>query len=101
MLFVFIYVYYCPTRFPYRMIVLITRNTISSTSGAGTAYHAEASKFDPGFYWCSCRSIFSFLCRILFIIVSLFVSFLRVIVSSVFLWFTAFDYPCCIFNFFL
>ena len=39
MLFVFIYVYWCPTRFPYQMMfVLLNSNSTGANSGAGTAY---------------------------------------------------------------
>ena len=36
--------------------------TIHTTIGAGTAYHSGTPKFTPGYQWCSCCSIFSFLC---------------------------------------
>ena len=37
--FVFIYVYWCPTRFPYQMMfVLLNSNSTGANSGAGTAY---------------------------------------------------------------
>ena len=43
-------------------------NTTGATSGAGTAHLSGAPEFTPGFLWCSCYSIFSFLCRVLQII---------------------------------
>ena len=37
--------------------------TKGATCGTGTAYPSEAHEFTPGFYWGSCYSIFSFICR--------------------------------------
>ena len=37
-------------------------NTTGVTSGAGTAYPTGAPEFTPGFQWCSCYSIFGFIC---------------------------------------
>ena len=46
MLFVFIYLYFCPTRFPFQMIFLqFNSNTTDATSGAGTAKPSGATEF--------------------------------------------------------
>ena len=46
MLFVILYVYGCPPRFPYHiMLVLLNSNTTGTTSGAGTTYSHRASEF--------------------------------------------------------
>ena len=48
MLFVYIYKYCHPTRFPYHMMfVTFTCNTTGISNGAGTAYHSGASEFTP------------------------------------------------------
>jgi len=63
MLFVFIYVYWCPTRFPHHMMfVSFNNNTTGATSGAGTAYHSGAPGFTPRFLWGLCCSIHSYIC---------------------------------------
>ena len=75
-LFVFIYVYLCPTRFPYHiMYVSVNSNTMGFTSGAGTDDHSGPPEFIPSFQWGSCCSIFSFMCsvlRSLFVLLSFF-----------------------------
>ena len=38
--------------------------SVSSTSGTGTAYPSGAPGIIPGFLWCSCYSIFSFMCNV-------------------------------------
>jgi len=46
MLFVFIYTYWCPTRFPYQIIfIFLDSNTTGVTSGAGTDYPSGVSEF--------------------------------------------------------
>ena len=66
MLFVFIYVYWCPTRFIYQMLfVSFNSNTTVVTRGAGTADPSGAPEFTPSFWWGSCCSIFYFLCNVL------------------------------------
>jgi hypothetical protein len=46
MLFVFIYAYWCPTRFPYQIIFnVLNSNTTGVTSGEGTDYPSGASVF--------------------------------------------------------
>ena len=76
------------------------RITTGATCGAGTVYPYRAPEFTPCFEWGSCCSIFSFLCSVLYIIVRHFVVFLLIIVLSVFLQFTASDYPFDIFKLF-
>ena len=50
MLFVFIYVYWCPTRFLYQMMfVTFNSNTTGVTCGAGTAYPSGTPEFTPDF----------------------------------------------------
>ena len=50
MLFVFIYVYWCPTRFLYQMMfVTFNSNTTGVTCGAGTAYPSGTPEFTPEF----------------------------------------------------
>jgi hypothetical protein len=50
MLFVFIYVYWCPTQFPYQMMFVSSNgNTTVLTCGAGTAYHSGAPEFNTIF----------------------------------------------------
>ena len=56
----FIYVYWCPTRFPCQMrFEPFDSNTTSVTGGAGTANLSRTSLFNPGLWWGSCCSIFS------------------------------------------
>jgi len=64
LLFVFIYVYWCPTIFRYHMMSeSFNSNMTGTTSGEGTAH---PSKVYPQFLWgSSCCSVFSFLGRIL------------------------------------
>lgn len=70
MLFVFNYVYQCPTRFPYHMMfVLYNNNTIGITGRAGSANRSRAHEFIPHFYRCFSCSMFSFLCSVLQIII--------------------------------
>ena len=93
MLFVSIYVYWCPTRFPYNIILM------SFTSEAGTAYHtgspelipvfsgihvAQSLDFCVGFFCDNCWSFCAFS-----------------VVLHVLLQFTASDFPCGIFKLFL
>ena len=49
-------------------------NKTGTTSGTGTAYHFGAPEFIPGFgfKWGSCCSIFSFLCSVLLVLLSVF-----------------------------
>ena len=66
MLYIFIYVHQCPTRFQYQ----ITCTFVSFKSN--TIILAEnLSSFTPGFHWGSCCSIFSFLCNVLQMVVCL------------------------------
>jgi hypothetical protein len=52
MLFVFIYAYWCSTRFPYQMmLVSFNINMMVVTYGAGTAGPSGAPAFTPGFVW--------------------------------------------------
>ena len=58
MLFVFIYAYWCSTRFPYQMmLVSFIINTMVVTYGAGTVGLSGAPAFTPGFVWGWCCSI--------------------------------------------
>ena len=90
MLFVFIYVYWCPIRSPYHMILVsFNCNTTGVECGAVTANPSGVPEFTLDFQWGVCYSIFSFLhrfCR------AFFVPFPLVTVLS-FLPFTASDYP--------
>ena len=50
-------------------------NTTGATSGAGTVYPSGAPEFTTDFKWCSCYSIFRFMCmfcRSLFVLLPLF-----------------------------
>ena len=47
MLFVFIYAYWCQTRFPYQTYVLFTIVTIGVTRGTGTAYRPKHIRLPP------------------------------------------------------
>jgi len=63
--FICIYVYWCPTPFPYHiMFVSFNSNTTGATSGARTTYPYVASDF----YWGSCCLISCFLCGILYFV---------------------------------
>ena len=64
-----------------------------ATIGAGTAYPSGAHEFTPGFQWCSCYLIVSFMCNVLQIVVCPFIFFLLAIVLSVLPRFTDSDYP--------
>ena len=66
---------------------------INATCGAGTAYPSGAPTFTTGFELCSCCSIFSFLCSVLWIVVCPSVLFLVAIVLSGLLRFPDSDYP--------
>ena len=85
MLFVFIDVYWCPTRFPYQiMFVSFNSNTTGVTSGAGTANPSGAPEFISGFREVHvARSLVFYVmfCR------SVLVLFLLAIVLSVILWY--------------
>jgi len=97
MLFEFIYVHWCPTRFPYQMMFIsFNSNTTGGTCGAGTTNPFGAHEFTPTL---RC-SIFSLLCKVLSITACLFDHFQMAIVFSVLLQFTAIDNPFGIFNFF-
>jgi hypothetical protein len=49
MLFVFIYGYWCPTRFPYQMMfVSFNSNTTGVTRGAGSVRHSGVPEFTSG-----------------------------------------------------
>jgi hypothetical protein len=48
MIFVFIYEWWCPTRFPYDMMSFKS-NTTSVPCGAGTAYTLRAPELTPGY----------------------------------------------------
>ena len=89
-IFVFIYVYWCPTRFLYQMMfVSFNGNTTGDTRGAGTANPSGSPVFvHPRFLWGSCWSIFSFLWSVLWIIVCLFVLNLLVIFFGIRFMFT-------------
>jgi len=48
MLFVFIYIYWCPTSFPYQMMfVSYNSNTTGVTGGAGTTYPPGTANLIP------------------------------------------------------
>ena len=50
MLFLIIYVYWCPTRFPFQtMFVSFYSNKTGVINGAGTANPSEVPEFTPGF----------------------------------------------------
>ena len=64
-LFVFIYAYWCATRFPFQMVFVSLSNIMKGfTYGAGTANPSGALELNPPFWNSSC-SIFSFLCYVL------------------------------------
>jgi len=66
--FVFIYVYWCPTRLPYQMM-LVSCRVVRVACGAGTVDLSGAHELIPSFYWDSCCPIFSFLCNVLLIVI--------------------------------
>ena len=68
-------------------------NTTVSTSEAEIASQSEIPEFISALLWDSYCSIFIFLCSNLEIVVCSFVSFRLAIVLSVFLRFTASEYP--------
>ena len=86
MLFVFIYTYRCPTRFPYQMMFVLQHDGCHMEKVLTLPEHLE---FTPSFKWGSCCSIFYFLCNVLQIVFV--VSVLR---------FTASDDPFGIFKLF-
>ena len=101
MLFVFIYIYWCPTQFPYQMMfVSFNSNTTGATSGVGSSFPSEATEFTTLFKWVSRCSIFSFLCihSILSTIVCLFVLFILAIALFALLIINSSDYPFGIFK---
>jgi hypothetical protein len=54
------------TQFPYQMMfVSLNLSTTGVSSRTGTSYPSGTSEFTPGFKWCTCCSIFSFLGNIL------------------------------------
>ena len=62
MLFIFIYWYYCQTRFPYQMMfVSFNTNTTGVTCGSETSDIFRGTR-------CSCCSTFSFLCSVLWVV---------------------------------
>ena len=66
MLIVFIYAYWCPTRYLYQMMfVLFNSNTVGATWGAETANPSRVPEFTPSFQWGSCCSIYRLLCNVL------------------------------------
>jgi hypothetical protein len=79
--FVFIFVYWCSTRFMWCSICWSFRST-------------------PACQWGSCCSIISFLCNVLWIVVWPFGIFLLSFVLCILLWFTTSDYPFGIFKLF-
>ena len=87
------FVYWCPTRFPYEMVFeSFNSSTMGDTDRAENVYPYGAPGIFHVVLWGSCCSIFSFICSVLKTIVCCFVSFLLVIVSSVFRLFTSSDY---------
>jgi len=74
-------------------------NTTGATCVAETAHPSRAPEFIPCFYWCSCCSIFSFLCNVLLIADCPFVLILLTIVLSVLRFMTS-DSPFDIFKLF-
>ena len=93
MLFVFTYVYWGPTRFPYQMIFMSFKsNTAGVISEVGTTNPSGAPEFTPGFYSGVALSILSFLCRVSYNIVCPYVLVLLAMVSSVLFRFTASTY---------
>ena len=67
MLCVFIYVYWCSTRFPYQMMfVSFNSNTPGATSGTGTTYPSGAPELTPGFIWGVCVAQSVVFCVVLF-----------------------------------
>ena len=99
MLFVFIYIYCYPTRFPYQMMfVLFNSKTTSVTGGAGTDNPSGASEVSPRFFSkvpvAQSLIFYAMFCR-----QSSFL-FLLVIALSVFLCVTTSDYPFRIFKIF-
>ena len=66
-LFVFIYVYWYPSRFPCVLkFVSFNINKTGVTSWSGTVIPSGAPEFNHGFHRSSCYSILSFLCSVLY-----------------------------------
>ena len=65
-------------------------NTTGVTCGSGTDNPSGKPKFSPGFWLCSCYSILSFLCNVLYIVVCSYVFFRLFIVTP--LVFSIFSY---------
>ena len=98
-LFVFIYVYWCPTRLYFRWcscrLTVIRRESHVEQELLTLLEHLRSP------LWGSCRSIFGYLCNVLLIVVFLFVLFILAIVLSVLLRVTTSDYPFYIFKLFI
>jgi hypothetical protein len=87
MLFLLIYLYWCPTRFQYQMMFLLYyRKTKTVTSITDISYSPPpgAPEFTPYSLYCSYCSIFCFLCSVLYITVCPFISFALTMILSVF-----------------
>ena len=71
-LYVFIYVYWCPILFLCQKIfVSFSSSTMGVANGAGTKIPSEAHAFTQFFWWFSCCSIVNLLCsvcRLLFVL---------------------------------
>ena len=80
--------------FPHSRLITGYVSMTGITCGAATTYPSGAREFNPSFQWCSCYSIFSFMC--MFFV--LFVPFLLAIVLSVLLRYTDSDYTFGIFK---
>ena len=99
MLFVFIYIYLCPTRFLSQMrFVSFNSNKTGVMCGAGTATLPEHMSSPPPFSGVRVAQSSVFLCNVLEIIVCPFVLFLFAIVLSVLIWFTVSGYLFGIFQ---
>jgi len=95
MLFVFIYVYWCPTRFIYLMMFVVSFNSNTSgvTCGAGSANPPGTLVFTPDFsriYFARCLIFCVMFCLSLFVLLSV---FLLAYVLSVLIQFTASEHP--------
>ena len=104
MLFVFIFTYWCPTRFLYQMMFVKFNSTMTGvTCGAETVNPSGTPQLTPGFNWVHIARSLVFcvmLCRSLFVFVSFFfwplccLSFLWPLCCLSFFW------PVCCLSFF-
>jgi hypothetical protein len=87
MLFLLIYLYWCPTRFQYQMMFLLyywKTKTVTSITDISHSPPPGAHEFTPCSLYSSYCSIFCFLCSVLYITVCPFISFALTMILSVF-----------------